>query len=89
MKRILGTLMPFNRTTTKKYARYVLRWALPIGLAVFILNGAYGFLNYQPRSSFDLQYLYYAFSTFAGWFIFCVCVWRVVGKLISWVYSND
>lgn len=89
MKSRLGTAMLFNRTTTKKYARYVLRWALPIGFAAFILNGAYGFLNYQPSSYFDLKHLYYALSAFAVWFIFCACTWLVVGRLISWVYSND
>jgi hypothetical protein len=81
--------MPFNHTTTKKYARYVLRWALPIGFAVFILNGAYGFLNYEPGSYFSLEYLYYGLSVFAVWFIFCICVGLAVSRLISWVYSDN
>ncbi len=82
MKRILGTPMPFYRTTTKKYARYVLRWCIALGMLTIVLYQPWMTL-YEALGSWELVLKAIAFLL--AWTVILACV----AYTCWWAFSND
>ncbi len=74
--------MPFNRTTTKKYARYVLRWCIATAVLVLFLYEP-GRLLYEALGSWEPVLKAIAFMV--AWTVILVCV----AYTCWWAFSND
>lgn len=79
--------MPFKPSTAKKYARLILKWMLPIGFALIVLNGAYRGLVYDHDWSYLLG-MYYIVSLVLVIMLVWITLGLGLGKILKWIYQD-
>ncbi len=73
--------MPFNRSTTKKYARYVLRWCIATAVLVLFL--------YEPIRLLYATGGWWAVLEAWGIFFGIIAISSCAGYTCWWAFSND